>query len=1534
MLWNQWLPTWRAGARTVLLVAAMALGACSDRGSESAQSESQDLTLDQCEMGDGTVLGEPMDPITINGIEVQACLITAGHIAGGTRSALKYHHRYEPLVWVLDGTLEIGDNRTYATLAEFNDENLNGNSASLSITSDSTYWPAELGENVLRARAGSKIIVHRNGLFQGDVVSEDDNTEVQSYLVKVLDWFQGDVVSEDDNLDGSGEWGGIIVNSVGSHPDCPDDTSTSNFCNVEGEYGYYGGLSTADAQTAALGGSSDTVWGYNDYYANSALTRQGFIGSVSEAGGALSDGEPLPAAVVLNAPLSPNYYMRISAFDTAGTGIEINGGYVVNNGSWGLGLVTQNTQGSAVYWHNDFSGGFYGVFYHSQADQPALHGIGGDVDLAGITLIDRDFTGGTAISVQGGQVDLTNVLVQNFRACLQLDASAGATLTAVAFGCLEPTAAAEDGTDYAASVTAAALEDADSVYYEVSPELTTELRVGNSELNSAYANWTSSGSSGGRGAVSDSIDNYDLHDLRLIYPDCMGVGTLLAEDQTVTVNRTSYRLCELSGTIDNNVRLSGSFNDGYFAWVLDGEVSFGTDFASLSEAEQLAALESPGYLAISAGTPVYARAGASLTVQPGVQWIVDGNADYPVEIAAMPVADTAHWSGVRVNGIDSASCQSGSTTGVCAYAGSKQLSLKYLSVIQAGDGQPALTLHDLGPGTTINYLEISQSAGTGLLVDGGRVNLDHLVLTDNAGDQLSWQHGYRGTVQYGLISSGTPSTGHVLHGRNDETDADASPRSRPVLANLTMVNGGAELEGAAIRLAQGSGLLLYNSVVSGFVYCLDIDDAATAALQTSNPQQIAMFNVVLGCDATLALDDEDGGQDYGNAVAQSDTVYALDPQLDTDYLPANPALPATADSLDLSLAGEAAEYLDSDAGYWGAVEDADDDWYLGWNDLGVLLAAECDGKGVLVTDDYPYLFYRGRPLEDEGYSAYITFNYKICRLQNLLSEDLELTRYTGEDAAVDADGNVTKTEPGSKYGLSGEVTWTHPAVPTIWLLDGIVTVGDGARELADSADAELLKADPVELTMRPGTWVTATETGGLHVTRGGRLRILGEPMLMEEFCSAYTRDNGWCVEFATTGPVSMFGLPLGSGSGNWPMAEDGSPGDYAPYAPIGNVSWTTASYYNDYTLYSTSAWQGITVDGFARNNQCTDAATAESGSQVCNIAGTLGYHGGYDDGYETLEVHNLYMAGGLLQLNSVAGEIDGLRYQPPSSFLSEQTGEASVVSLDGGRVNIRELLIDLVDGYGGEWYNSAKPGSLIRWNHGYQGSLQYIYGFTTQVEDGQETRLQANGRDYFVPLIRGANGDAGHEDDEPRSMPTIANLSLVTRESPTSEIASSAIELTGGSGLYLYHAVMGAEEDYTSAVASDYCFKLDASVADRVTAGEFVASQLATTCSALSDNAAVPVETMTGVSNGYADSGTAVFSGYWSSAEQVYVDPYSSGADPLSIRVDYNRRYPVQAVVYDYGHVMLDTSSSPTAAPEFFEVTDYLGTLDYWLRPW
>ncbi len=1440
-----------AGRILVVLLLAAALSACGSEGSEPAQRAPNDLGLQQCQLVDGTVLGAPTDPIMIDGVATQACRITAGHIRGGTEIDLKLSHEYRPLVWLLDGKLEIGDNQTYATLDAF----VNGKFARLGTAGTE-----------LRATAESVIIVHRNGYFTGDMVSQDEN------------------------LEGSGEWGGVIVNSIGSHPDCPADTSKSRFCNVTGTYGYYGGLSMADARVEVI---RETLLRPTE---SGPAYRLGFDGLVSEGGGA-----PLTAAVVLNAPQSHSSSQPINTFDSAGNGIEINGGYAN-----GLRLLGQNAQGSAVYWHHGFQGGLTGVFYHRVLRHAALRGVDGDVDLNGVTLIDRTFAAGTAISIQGGRVDLTNVLVQNFRGCLQLDDNADATLTGVAFGCLAPTVAAQDGTDYAVRVAATALSNTDSSYYEADPALTAELRVGNTELT--YTAWANS--PGGLGIVGN-IQNQKGHDLRLTYPDCMGIGTLLPEDQTVTVGRTTYRICQLSGTIEASGRLYSSFNGGSFAWVLNGDVNLGADFVRLSEAAQLAALQSPNYVFVPAGAVIYGRAGAGLTVQPGMQWFVDGSASDPVEITALPGEDAARWRGVRIYGVDRAECQAGSTAGVCAYAGARQLSIEYLRLLRAGDGQAVLTLHEVGSGATINYLEIANSASTALALHGGRADLEHVVLRNSVGAQLFWEQGYRGTIRYGLFTDGDASTGQVLHGRNDGANHDASPRSLPTLANLTMIGQGS---GAAILLEQGSGLLLQNSIVVDFETCLDIDDAATAALQSTTPQQIAMIDVVLSCASALALDAEDAGSDYGHLVASSSSVHQVDPQLNEHFVASNPALPVPT------------------AGYWGAVGGADDGWYLGWSGLGVLLSPECDGKGTLL-DDYQYRFSSGQPFQGYGSGLFVELNYKVCRLPSVVSADLELTRYTGADSQINADGFAQITEPGSRYGISAEVTWTRVPVPTIWLLDSMVTVGNGAAELASVEAATALKSDPVELSLRPGAWVMATENGGLHITRGGRLQVLGGAMLEDEYCE-YGLYGIACLEFPTTGPVSIFGeidgvaLPyidiVYSATGDIELDGGAVFGGYAPYAPLGTnlYDFFNGEHYSQFA----SSWRGITVDGFARNNQCEEAATAEPDGRVCNISGELGHHGGYDNSYANLEIHNLYMIGGVLRLNSVAGVVDGLNYGH-SQFSNDQAGAMGLIELDGGTVNLREVLIDLSTIEG-----SRKPGTLVGWNHGYQGTLQYIYGASAQIADGGQALLQANGRDYFIPLLRGANGDVGHENDLPRSLPTIANLSLRSYESDsasgqmTAAIDSSLIELVRGSGLHLYHSVMGATEGDNR--ISDYCFKLDESAVERVSVGELLVEQLATTCQVLSDNTGISLGAMHGVHNTYAGS-MAVFA---NNSEQNYVDDF--GPDFMQVNHEYDRYYPLQAVADEYGHVELDVSSSPTADTDFLHVTDYLGAADYWNKPW
>lgn len=265
--------------RLILLGSALLLAACNGESSdEIAQEQPLDLSLQQCELAQGGIVGTTIDPIMVDGVETQACLLNTNFGQSG-KIKLKTSHQYEPLAWVLDGVYDIGQSKPYATLAE--------------IQADEVVDVSGAG-SLIYAREGSMAVVHRNARLSINIESIDDNRS------------------------GGGEWGGVVVNSIGYHPDCGDNTSSENFCNIQGPWGYYGGLSRSDTRYGPAVLTGNAIDG--------GTIRTGFLGYVAEAGGATKNNLPLEAAVTINAPHFAQTQSPQGVLYSANTGLELNGG--------------------------------------------------------------------------------------------------------------------------------------------------------------------------------------------------------------------------------------------------------------------------------------------------------------------------------------------------------------------------------------------------------------------------------------------------------------------------------------------------------------------------------------------------------------------------------------------------------------------------------------------------------------------------------------------------------------------------------------------------------------------------------------------------------------------------------------------------------------------------------------------------------------------------------------------------------------------------------------------------------------------------------------------------------------------------------------------------------------------------------------------------------------------------------------------------------------------------------------------------------
>tara|TARA_R110001583_G_scaffold9209_1_gene43840 strand:- start:5550 stop:8387 length:2838 start_codon:yes stop_codon:yes gene_type:complete len=905
------------GLFTAALAIVLLTGCGADISDETAMPEVDELALEQCEVPLYGIIGTPTDPIIVDGVEIPACLVNkdVGQIANSTDiygnlntiSVGKNSWHYEPMAMVLDGIYEIGNNKEYATLTELVEDRNNYN-----ITA--------------YAKPGTVIIVHRNARVTGAIYSLDDNNV------------------------GGGEWGGVIVNGIGYSADCPQDISADNFCNVKGPFGYYGGVGLDDDLSAYRLDLSNKKLGVPGLY---SIGDSGAL--VAEAGEEVSvtlegfAGGTINAAVTAYAPLQQQTGALI-AYSGSKSLVIYDGSSndaISTSGGSGAMLMVQQAPGTSVE-ANDYHGNL-SVAVNQNNSESAVLINGGQVTLNNATLLDQFNTSGNAVEISGGaSVAIHDVIIQGFDACLQVQDAASSinSITTALFNCATSTVVADSGTDYAASAVASATDFVEGI----DPELLPTWLSGNESLSfTGVAAVTALGA-----GVSYSRGELGQYVVAIQYPQCMGVGTL--SNGTLTIDNTSYQVCDLDSAINRNATLYGYFstqgallsngnadyNAKHTAWRIKGQVMVGSDFSALTAGEQTAALASPLKFNLASSSKLIAAADsdAELIVQPNVLLKARGSSETPLAINSETSSNgdiTSAWRGMTINGSDAQP------------EDSAQVNIQYLRLLDTGeDGQAALTLNNIGAGSDIAYLDIYGAGGDGLNITGGAVNFDNLLLANIAGDQIAWSTGYTGTIETAVISPGDDSTGHVLHGINDSTDYDASPRSRPVLSNITAAGFGSD--NTAILLEQGSGLLLFNSVFSEFATCLDIDDAETAALLSSDPRGIVFDGVVLDCDSTLAAESEASGYDYGYDVASSSGVYEEEAVLDTGYVVTGAE---TATSIDLSnyadVIGAAYSYLKGD-NYIGAVADNDDDWYANWSDSVVIAPdEECDGIGLLIS---------------------------------------------------------------------------------------------------------------------------------------------------------------------------------------------------------------------------------------------------------------------------------------------------------------------------------------------------------------------------------------------------------------------------------------------------------------------------------------------------------------------------------------------------------------------------------------------------------
>lgn len=280
-------------------------------------------------------------------------------------------------------------------------------------------------------------------------------------------------------------------------------------------------------------------------------------------------------------------------------------------------------------------------------------------------------------------------------------------------------------------------------------------------------------------------------------------------------------------------------------------------------------------LRIEAGTKIMGNPGSFLSIMRGSKIYAEGTANKPVVFTSVKETGRkrGEWGGLIVNGnAPINACAPGAAICEAISEGIKVREVKF------GGNQPednsgilryvriefggypiavdneinGLSLNGVGSETEVNYIQVHMNADDGVEFFGGTVNVKNIVLTGNEDDSLDWDMGWVGKAQFIIIDQGADQVDNGFEADNSKSPMDASPRSNPVISNVTMI--GSEKSAYGMLLRKGTGAQLSNFVITGFGRaCIDVDDSETfrhgANLENGilAATGLSMSNSILNC---------------------------------------------------------------------------------------------------------------------------------------------------------------------------------------------------------------------------------------------------------------------------------------------------------------------------------------------------------------------------------------------------------------------------------------------------------------------------------------------------------------------------------------------------------------------------------------------------------------------------------------------------------------------------------------------------------------
>lgn len=367
---------------------------------------------------------------------------------------------------------------------------------------------------------------------------------------------------------------------------------------------------------------------------------------------------------------------------------------------------------------------------------------------------------------------------------------------------------------------------------------------------------------------------------------CVAINADFTAGANVTIFGESFPVCVISENIDANTTLT---ND--HVYLLDGSINVGDGDVETADDDTTVMNIT---LTVNPGTQIFGITGTSpaLVITRGSQIQAVGTEAMPIIFGAVEATNTPPWTitddpavlndrtqwgslvlsgyGMVNNGDANNQTTSEATPdGVTRWFGGTDNTdssgnIEYVIIAESGEAfRPdeeiqGLTIEAAGSGTSISFVQITNSDDDGIEWFGGAAGADHLIIQGVTDDSLDMDLGYQGAIQYALIIQGHMHGDHGIESDNNGSNFGATPKTSPVMANLTILGndgneGAVDLNTNGALHREGFGGQVYRSVYTDNLVaadgsgefgtsCLDLDDEVDEDLFYGD----VVFNCVAG----------------------------------------------------------------------------------------------------------------------------------------------------------------------------------------------------------------------------------------------------------------------------------------------------------------------------------------------------------------------------------------------------------------------------------------------------------------------------------------------------------------------------------------------------------------------------------------------------------------------------------------------------------------------------------------------------------------